>query len=103
MVKEKNITPEDFSSYLFWDTDKSQLDVQQHKRYIIERVLSHGMLSDWYLIKTLYGKETIKKEVLQMRYLDRYSLSFCIAYFDEPITNFRCYTWNQSNPTHWDY
>ena len=99
----KTITPNDFSNYLFWDTDKSQLDLDKQKRYVIERVLSHGMLSDWYLIKKLYDKDTMKKEVLQMRYLDRYALSFCVAYFDEPKIHFRCYTWEQSNPSHWDY
>jgi hypothetical protein len=99
----QTITPNDFSNYLFWDTDKSQLDLDKQKRYVIERVLSHGMLSDWHLIKKLYDIETMRKEVLQMRYLDRYALSFCVAYFDEPKTNFRCYTWEQSNPSHWSY
>ncbi len=103
VVSANNITPQHFSDYLFWDIDRSKLDLQKSKPYIIERVLSHGMLSDWYLIKELYGKQTIKEVVLQLRYLDRYSLHFCSAYFDEPLNHFRCYNYTQSNPGHWVY
>lgn len=92
-----------FSSYLFWDVDKTQLDIDRSKTYIIDRVLSHGMLSDWYIIKELYGLETIRDIVLKMRHLDKSVLYFCAAYFDEPLSNFRCYNYAQSNPTHWNY
>jgi hypothetical protein len=92
-----------FSDYLFWDVDRTKLEVEKSKVYIIDRVLSHGMLTDWFLIKELYGKETIKNTALQLRHLDKYSLHFCAAYFEEPIQNFRCYKFAQSNPVHWDY
>lgn len=92
-----------FSDYLFWDVERKNLTVERSKSYIIDRVLSHGMLSDWLLIKQIYGKETIKEVAMQLRHLDKYALHFCAAYFDEPITNFRCYKYAQSNPTHWDY
>jgi hypothetical protein len=92
-----------FSDYLFWDVDRTKLEVEKSKVYIIDRVLSHGMLTDWFLIKELYGKETIKNTALQLRHLDKYALHFCAAYFEEPIQNFRCYKFAQSNPVHWDY
>jgi len=75
----------------------------QHKRFIIERTLTHGTLSDWFLIKKYYGKATIKAESMQIRYLDKQTLAFCAAYFFEPIQNFRCHTLKQSDPSHWDY
>ena len=103
MKTKENIGQADFSSYLFWDVDRTQIAVEKSKTYIIDRVLSHGMLSDWYLIKALYGTEAIRQVALNMRYLDRYVLHFCAAYFDKPLTNFRCYNYAQSNPTHWDY
>lgn len=93
----------DFSPSLFWDMDKTSLDLEKHKRFIIERTLTHGTLSDWFLIKKLYGKRTIKKEAMNIRYLDKQTLHFCAAYFNELIENFRCYILQQSNPTHWDY
>lgn len=92
-----------FSGYLFWDTNKDTINFEENKAYVIERVLSHGMLSDWYELKALYSLDTIKKVVLQLRYLDKYSLHFCAAYFDTPINQFRCYNYAQSNPTHWIY
>ena len=92
-----------FSSYLFWDVDKQKLDVFKYSTYVIDRVLSHGLLSDWYLIKEIYGNETIRQTALQQRHLDKQALAFCSAYFNEPLTNFRCYNYAQSNPTHWNY
>lgn len=86
-------TPQNFSDYLFWDIDRIKV-------YVIDRVLLHGMFSDWYLIKQLYGKETIKEVVLQLRYLDKYALHFCSAYFDEPLNHFRCYNYAPSNLEH---
>ena len=103
MKEAKNISHESFSSYLFWDVDRTKIDFANRREFVIERVLSHGMLTDWMLIKELYGKEGIRQVTLNLRHLDKHSLSFCAAYFDEPLTNFRCYNYAQSNPAHWDY
>lgn len=102
-MKKKELKIEDFSPSLFWDVDKTTLDVERHRRFIIERTLTHGTLNDWLLIKKHYGKDTIKAESMQVRYLDKQTLAFCAAYFHEPLQNFRCYTLKQSNPSHWDY
>ncbi|MFM2268197.1 MAG: hypothetical protein RL757_1638 [Bacteroidota bacterium] len=99
---EKILCIEDFSPSLFWDVDKTTLDAKRHRRFIIERTLTHGTLSDWFLIKNHYGKAIIKAESQQIRYLDPKTLSFCATYFKVPIENFRCYIQKQSNPTHWD-
>ena len=92
-----------FSPYLFWDTERDKIDFDKNKAYVIERILSHGMLTDWFALKALYGTETIRKVVLQLRHLDKYSLHFCAAYFNEPLENFRCYNYAQSIPVHWEY
>lgn len=98
-----SLTVKDFSPALFWEVDKERLDLDKNKRFVIERTLTHGTLSDWFLIKSYYGIETIKAECMQIRYLDKQTLSFCSAYFNEPVQNFRCYIFKQSNPSHWDY
>ena len=103
MIKNKRDLTAKFSNYLFWDTNPKTIDFEKNKPYVIERVLSHGLLKDWLLLKQLYGKATIKKVVLQLRHLDKFALHFCAAYFNIPIENFRCYTFTQSNPTHWNY
>lgn len=99
----KHLSYTDFSSYLFWDVDKANIDFENRKSWVIERVLSHGMLSDWEKIKAFYGKSTIRQAVMQLRYLDKRTLHFCSAYFDVPVNEFRCYIYAQSNPGHWDY
>ncbi len=96
-------TAQDFSNYLFWDVEKSKIDFDKSKAYVIERVLSHGMLTDWDMLKIVYGKEIIREVVLNLRHLDKYALHFCAAYFDVPLENFRCYNYAQSNPVHWDF
>lgn len=103
MKKENNINSSDFSKHLFWDVNRETIDFEKSKAFVIERVLSHGLLTDWNLLKDLYGKETIHRIVLQLRYLDKYSLHFCAAYFKEPLNRFRCYNFAQSNPAHWNY
>ena len=102
-MKPKTLRIDDFSPSLFWDIDKTKLDIQQHRRFVIERTLTHGTLSDWFLIKKFFGKNIIKMESMHIRYLDKLTLAFCASYFNEPIQNFRCYTLKQSNPSHWDY
>lgn len=43
-----------FSQYLFWDYESSSIDLQQHKNYIIERVLQKGFLKDIIFVKNLF-------------------------------------------------
>ena len=55
--EEKNI-PDRFQS-LFWDVDPRTIDVKQHARYIIERVLEMGGLDALYWIQRLFPTKLI--------------------------------------------
>ncbi|MFN0216671.1 MAG: DUF6922 domain-containing protein [Saprospiraceae bacterium] len=88
---------------LFWDTDLSKMDLQKHRKFIIERTLMRGMKEEFDLILKFYGWDTVKESVVTARYLDKYSLSFCSVIFEVPKTEFRCYKLAQSNPGHWNY
>lgn len=81
----------EFSKALFWDTDVSKLDYEKYARYVIERVLSRGLLTDWYQLKQLYGIAKIKEEVVEIRTMDKKMLNFCCLIFDLEKTDFRCY------------
>lgn len=93
----------DLSKQLFWDTDISRLDAEKHARFIIERVLTSGFLTDWKTILRYYGYEKIKKEALLMRSLDKLTLYFCSSFFKIPKEEFRCYKQTQSIQEPWMY
>ena len=88
---------------LFWDVERSSIDTKKHAFYDIHRVMSRGSLPDFQQIKAFYGKPKIKRVVKNLRYMDDRLLHFCSAYFNTPITEFRCYTQKQLNQTHWNY
>jgi hypothetical protein len=88
---------------LFWDTNVQSIDLEQHKKSVIERTLMRGTKEEFDLVLKYYGWETVKETVVTARYLDKYSLSFCSVLFNTPQTEFRCYKLAQLNPGHWDY
>jgi hypothetical protein len=92
-----------FSENLFWDTDTRTLHADKHARFIVERVLMRGRMPDWLALNRLYTSEQIKEEALQIRYLDKVTLSFCSMYFDVPQSEFRCFTQPQSIQQLWQF
>ena len=102
MKGEKDIRPK-FSINLFWDISPEKLDMERNKRFIIQRVLEYGNLSDWKIIKKYYGLSVIGKEMTQVRNLDAVTLSFVSKITGISKNKFRCYTLKQSLPQHWDF
>jgi hypothetical protein len=99
-------TPPHLSPGLFWDTDSNALDWYTHARYVMERVLTRGTLEDWREIVRFYGVERIGTEVVQIRFLDRKTLSFCSVVLDIPKEQFRCYNNSITTPSLrklWDF
>lgn len=86
-VLTKKITKEEFplSQYLFWDTPIDTIDIIKHKNYIIERVLSRGLLEDFYFLLQLYTTEEITIAVKNSRVLDKKTINFCSHYFGIPL------------------
>ena len=74
-----------FSQYLFWDTPVEKIDIAKHKNYIIERVLSRGLLQDFYYLLKLYTSEEITFAVKKSRVLDKKTINFCSHYFKIPL------------------
>lgn len=92
-----------FSTNLFWDIDTETLNVDEHSRFIIERVLTKGKLQDWQTLLQLFSFEKIKKEVTKIRYLDKVTLNFCSQFFHISKLKFRCYTQQPSIQELWQY
>jgi hypothetical protein len=91
------------SKHIFWDFNVNSIDYQKHSRLVIERVVVYGDLNDWYKLKDFYGLNRIKKEVVEIRSLDKKTLNFLSLILKIPILNFRCYKQIQSVNTHWSY
>lgn len=74
-----------FSQYLFWDTPIEKNDLEKHKNYIIERVLSRGLLQDFYFLLQLYSTIEIITALKKSRGLDKKTINFCSHFFNIPI------------------
>lgn len=81
----------DFSDHLFWDTERSSMDLQQHKAQIIYKVLEFGTMDDWRLLQKTYSKDTMAEVVTNLRTLDPVTLSFIANHLGLEKTDFRCY------------
>ncbi|WP_455585188.1 DUF6922 domain-containing protein [Bacteroides sp.] len=92
-----------FSSHLFWDVRKEDIDMEQYSKYIIKRVLEYGMWNDWVIIRSYYGLPRIVEEAKKMRDLEPRALAYVAAISNTPKNEFRCYTYQQSIPKHWNF
>ena len=99
----QNQSYEQFSSHLFWDVDRSKLDLNEHCQFLIARVLQFGFLKDWQLLVKIYGVDKIKETLVEIRFLDDISLHFASNLFSIPLEKFRCYNTKQSAQNFWNY
>ena len=86
----------------FWEYDISTLSPENSYKTIIPRIAMRGSEYEIREMRRFYGDEKIKEVLLQVRYLDKYSLSLFSNIYNIPKEKFRCYIWKQSNPTRWD-
>lgn len=62
-----------------------------------------GNLSDWKNLLDFYGIDRIKSEVVNIRYLDKKTLSYLSAVFNIKKEQFRCYNTEPSIKALWNY
>lgn len=91
-----------FSPYLFWDMDVEIFDLQKNKDQLIYKVVEFGQLSDWRNLLTFYGADEVKKSVLNIRNLEKTTLSFLAFFFNMDQSEFRCYTSKPSARNFWN-
>ncbi len=86
---------------LFGDIDFNSLDGEKHARFIIERLLQKGDISDWKLIKLYFGLDKIKSDVVRVRHFNDKTLNFLSVILNIPKEEFRCYNTKVSTQKHW--
>jgi hypothetical protein len=96
------ITIHDFSPHLFWDVNRNELDFDKTKEQIIFQVVEFGLMKDWELLQKIYPKNTLIEVALNLRSLDKVTLSFLAHYFKIDKTQFRCYKQSQLMQNFWN-
>jgi len=91
------------SPHLFWDVDIRQIFWEEHKIFIVQRILEYGLLSDWMNLYRHTGIAEIGKIATQIRNLDKKSMTFISTLSNIPLTDFLCYNTQQSTPQHWNF
>lgn len=76
--------------------------MDNNKEYIIKQVLEYGLINDWRIIKNYYGVKQIGEVAKEFRNLESKTLSFISIVSQVPKEEFRCYTYQQSIPQHWN-
>lgn len=84
-------TAEIFSTYCFWDLESSKLNLEEDKRYIITRIINRGNMTDIVNLFNYYGWETIKEEVVKIKYLNNKIFNWLSSLFEINPKDFRCY------------
>ena len=87
------------STQAFWDIDFNKLDAIKHKDYIIQKVFNHGKWDDIVNIIRLYGKDNVKKSLLNTEYLSEQALQIASLIFKTQKHKFKCSTKKQYRPS----
>jgi len=74
----------ELSPHLFWDTDPSRVDPEQHAAWLVKRVLEYGRWSDWQVLLKIYGRDRLGKIAVELRALEAKAAAFARAYFCSP-------------------
>jgi hypothetical protein len=70
---------------LFWDADPAQLDLDQHRSYIIERILSRGGTRELRWLFRRYGIEAVRDFVRSRGYrLPKDAVPFWQSFLELP-------------------
>ena len=93
----------DISKRVFWDVDYDSLDYEKDKFFIIDKVMNFGLWRDFQETVKFYGKETLKKEVVQSPFLKKEVLNFLCFYLELKPAQFKCYNRRRLQEPHWNY
>lgn len=91
------------SKRIFWDVNFDALDYENDKRFIIDKVMNYGLWDDFVALMHFYGKETVRKEVVQVAFFKKDVLNFLCFYLKLNLKDFKCYNLRQSQEQHWNY
>ncbi|MCU0338859.1 MAG: hypothetical protein MUE30_03170 [Spirosomaceae bacterium] len=92
-----------FNKRIFWDVVFENIDYDAKANFVIERVFERGDVEDIRNCRRYYGDEKVTQALLNAKFLPEYTMYLASAVINKPLTDFRCYTLRQSNPTLFPY
>ncbi len=98
-VKQKPI----LNKRIFWDVVFENINYDNKANFVIERVFERGDVEDIRNCRKYYGDKKVRKALLNAKFLPETRMYLASAVINRPITEFRCYTLRQSNPTLFPY
>jgi hypothetical protein len=76
---------------IFWDINIAKLDYDRDKLLITERALIKGTEEDEFALYEYYGKENMKKILMEVTYLDSITIEYVSQIFNIPKEKMKCY------------
>jgi hypothetical protein len=87
-------------SPLFWDVDKSKLNPELNKQFIICRVMDRGDIDAVKAVLKYYEKISVKEILTNARYIEQKTITFFANYFDLLPSDFKA--WNTDSNNQWN-
>mgnify|MGYP001564051764 CR=1 FL=1 len=96
----KSAFTQQLSDHLFWDVDRAAVDPEEHRQFIVPRIMDRGTLTDVRAAWAYYGEESIREVLLNASSLHKKTIAFFACQFDLPRERFRAFrnrtgTWDQ--------
>jgi hypothetical protein len=90
------------SPHLLWDVDKSNIDWNAMKKFVVQRVIERGWENDYYAIFKLYGGKTgVKKIIKEIPVLfSPKDEAFVLSVFNIKKGDLQCYIKKQLREKH---
>jgi hypothetical protein len=85
----------DVGFYAFWDVDKSKLDFNHDKDFIVSRMFERGKFNDVLKIIYYYGIPETKSILKTNKYLSTEGVYFAHTLLDIPLEDFASYAVHQ--------
>jgi len=95
-VKPKPI----FEKRIFWDVNFENIDYDAKANFVIERVFERGDVEDIRQCRRYYGDEKIRTALTNAKWLSLPTIYLASALLMNELSDYKCYTQIQLNPTH---
>ncbi|MBC7652871.1 MAG: hypothetical protein H7098_00190 [Oligoflexus sp.] len=88
---------------LLWEYDLSDLDYQDMRNVVMQRVIERGWADDFYAILNLYVEHGVVEDIKQLSSLNRKDMNFVSVVFHIPLNELRRYEEKQSKILFWNH